>query len=76
MRIVQVRLDEGLLAAVDRATKRLCTTRSAFTREALRMALGRIKIREMERKHREGYLRKPVRKGEFSVWETEHAWGD
>jgi metal-responsive CopG/Arc/MetJ family transcriptional regulator len=76
MRIVHVRLDEVPLAAVDRAVKRLGTTRSAFAREALRMALGRIKIREMERKHREGYLRKPVRKGEFGVWEPEHAWGD
>ena len=76
MRMVRVRLDEDLLAAVDRAAKRLGMTRSAFTRQALRVALGRFQLREMERKHWEGYLRKPVRKGEFSVWENEHAWGD
>ena len=76
MRVVQVRLDEALLAAVDRAVKRLGATRSAFTRQALRMAVDKIQRRERERKHREGYLGKPVRKGEFSIWETEHAWGD
>jgi len=76
MRTVQMTLDDDLVAAVDKAAKRLGTSRSGFTREALKAALSRIQIREMERKHREGYLRKPVRKGEFSVWETEHAWGD
>ena len=26
---------------------------------------------ELERKHREGYNRKPVKRGEFSDWESE-----
>ena len=33
-------------------------------------------VKEMERKHREGYERHPVTAEEFSVWETEQAWGD
>ncbi len=74
MRTVQMTLDEELVAAVDKAAKRLRTTRSAFAREALKAALTRIRIREMERKHREGYLRKPVRRGEFSDWEAEQVW--
>jgi hypothetical protein len=29
---------------------------------------------ELERKHREGYLLKPVEPGEFNDWEDEQAW--
>lgn len=73
---VQMTLDEETVAEVDRASRRLKTTRSAFTRRALRAALEELRIQEQERRHRQGYLRKPVRKGEFDVWEKEHAWGD
>ncbi len=76
MRTVQMTLDEELVAEVDRAAKRLGTTRSAFAREALRGALRSLKIKDMERKHREGYARKPVVAGEFDLWESEQAWGD
>ncbi len=76
MRIVQMTLDEELVNAVDRMVKRLGTTRSAFTREALRAALVRSREREMERKHREGYLRKPPKTEEFQIWEKEQIWGD
>jgi hypothetical protein len=30
----------------------------------------------LERKHRAGYERKPVRRGEFDGWDNEQAWGD
>lgn len=30
----------------------------------------------MEWKHREGYTRKPVRRGEFSGWESEQVWAE
>ncbi len=76
MRIVQMTLDEELLASVDEAAKKLNTTRSGFTRKALREALDRLTIRELEEKHRRGYERKPVRKGEFDIWEKEQEWGD
>ena len=76
MKTVQMTLDEDLVAAVDRAAKRLGTTRSALTREALRAALARMRARELERKHRDGYARKPVKRGEFDVWESEQVWGD
>lgn len=29
---------------------------------------------ELERKHHEGYRRKPVKRGEFGDWETEQVW--
>ena len=76
MRTVQLTLDEELVAAVDKTAARLGTTRSGFTRHALRQALAQEQEREQERKHREGYLRKPVKRGEFSGWETEQAWGE
>lgn len=64
-------LDAELVAAVDKAARRLRTTRSAFAREALRAALRRLEERSLERKHREGYNRKPVKRGEFRDWEKE-----
>ena len=76
MRTIQMTLDDDLVKAVDRVSKELCTSRSAFTRKALRDALARHKLEELERKHRRGYERQPVAADEFSVWEPEHAWGD
>jgi metal-responsive CopG/Arc/MetJ family transcriptional regulator len=76
MKTVQMTLDEDLVLAVDKAAKRTGTTRSAFAREALRSALKKIRVSELERKHREGYRRKPVKPGEFSVWEGEQVWGE
>ena len=69
-------MDEDLVVAVDHAAARLKTSRSAFTRKALREELARLRERALERKHREGYERKPVRRGEFDVWEKEQAWGE
>jgi metal-responsive CopG/Arc/MetJ family transcriptional regulator len=76
MKTIQMTLDEDLVKAVDRVSKRLRTSRSAFTRKALRDALARYGLEQLEQKHRQGYARHPVVDGEFSVWETEQAWGD
>jgi hypothetical protein len=35
-----------------------------------------VRVRELESKHRDGYKRKPVKRGEFTDWESEHVWGD
>ena len=76
MKTVQMTLDETLVKAVDSAAKKLRTTRSAFTRESLRSALKEVRVRDLESKQREGYKRKPVKRGEFSDWESEQVWGD
>ncbi len=76
MRTVQMTLDEDLVNEVDRAAKQLGTSRSEFTRQALKGALKQMRIRELERKHREGYARRPVFRGEFDHWELEQAWGE
>jgi metal-responsive CopG/Arc/MetJ family transcriptional regulator len=76
MKAVQMTLEEELVAAVDRAARKLKTTRSAFARNALRAALAKHQIEELERRHRLGYEKHPVRKGEFDVWHGEQCWGD
>jgi hypothetical protein len=35
----------------------------------------KFKIKKLEEKHREAYLKSPVNPGEFSVWEDEKHWG-
>jgi metal-responsive CopG/Arc/MetJ family transcriptional regulator len=73
---VQMTLDEDLVKAVDRISKQLHTSRSAFTRKALREALARHSLEQLERKHRQGYQQHPAAADEFSVWETQQAWGE
>jgi metal-responsive CopG/Arc/MetJ family transcriptional regulator len=69
-------LDDNLLKAVDCVSKELRTNRSAFVRKALREAIARHNLEQLELKHRRGYEQYPVTVDEFSVWETEQAWGD
>jgi metal-responsive CopG/Arc/MetJ family transcriptional regulator len=76
MKTVQMTLDEELVAAVDHLARRLKTTRSAFARDALREALARYRMKELEQKHRIGYQRHPVAGGEFDAWQSEQQWGD
>ena len=76
MRTIQMTLDDNLVKAVDRVSKELHTNRSAFTRKALQDALVRYKQEQLEIKHRRGYAQNPVATDEFSVWESEQAWGD
>ncbi len=76
MKTVQMTLDEALVSQVDQAARRLHTSRSGFTRDALRRALHELKVKELEEKHRLGYARAPVAEGEFSVWEKEQEWGE
>ena len=74
MKTVQMTLDEDLLNTVDKVVRKLGTTRSSFTREALRAAIKKSSIQELEQKQREGYRRKPVKVHEFSDWENEQVW--
>ena len=76
MRTVQMTFEGELLEEVDKAVKKLHTTRSAFTRRALREALKRLRIAQEEERHRRGYQRHPVKNGEFNSWEGEQKWGD
>lgn len=76
MRTVQMTLEDDLVESIDQAAKKLHTTRSAFTRSALREALRHLKMKQLEEKHLQGYRDHPASKKEFSVWEKEQKWGD
>ena len=76
MKTVQMTLDENLVRSVDRVVKKTHTTRSAFTRDALRDALAKFNVARLEQRHRKGYEILPVNKAEFSMWEDEQEWGD
>ena len=76
MKIIQMTLDENLIKEVDQVVKQLRMNRSAFARQALRAAIDRHNQEQLELQHKEGYERRPVAPGEFSVWESEQQWGD
>ncbi len=76
MKTVQMTLDNNLVQEVDRVVKQIRTTRSAFTRDALRDALRKYNAARLERQHRQGYELHPLGKAELGVWEEEQAWGD
>lgn len=76
MKTVQMTLDEALLVEVDKEVRRLQTSRSAFTREALYRAVREARAKGLEERHRRGYASKPVADREFAVWEDEQKWGE
>lgn len=76
MKTVQMTLDEDLVEVVDEVASRLGTTRSAFTREALREAIRKHRTAILERQHRRGYEEHPVGKDEFSLPPDDQAWSD
>ena len=75
MKTIQMTIDELLLDEVDHVIHDLKTTRSAFIRSALQLALQQHAISKLEQQHAEGYARHPIEPGEFDIWESEQAWG-
>ena len=76
MTTIQVVLEDSLLQATDRAVRRLKVNRSALIRDALREHLRRLAIAEKESRDREGYVRHPIAKDEFDVWDKVTSWPD
>ena len=76
MKVIQLTMEPELVERVDKRAKRLGTTRSGFTREALRVALERYEEVELEERHRAGYCKAPPGRQEFIIPEQDHAWGD
>jgi metal-responsive CopG/Arc/MetJ family transcriptional regulator len=74
MKTIQMTLDEKLIKQVDKTIKKLGTTRSAFTRIALKHELENLNIKNLEIKQIQGYKNKPVKHNEFDVWENEQTW--
>ncbi len=76
MKTIQMTIEENLLSEVDEAIEALQTSRSAFIRHALREAIQKYKIHQMEEQHRLGYEKYPVQPGEFDVWLEKQVWID
>ena len=76
IRTVQMTLDSSLVTRIDQAARRLRLSRSAFARRAFAAALEGLRTQELERRHADGYRRKPVRRGELDLWTAEQAWPD
>ena len=74
MKTIQVPIDDDLLARVNQVIEQQKTTWTAFIQESFVHYLNRVKIKELEKQHREGYVKHPVQTGEFDVWEKEQAW--
>ena len=74
MKTIQMTIDERLLKLVDKMSRARNTSRSAFIRDALEAEIRRVRIREEEARHAEGYVRKPVKSGEFDIWLREQDW--
>ena len=58
-KVIQVPLDEELLKNLNTLSKKQRKTRSEVIREACVIYLARTKEEELDRLHREGYLRIP-----------------
>ncbi len=76
MRTVQMTLDNNLVDEVDRMSRKMATSRSAFTRDALRAFLDRLIIEQQEKQHRQGYKQKPVEQADRDDWQDEQQWGE
>ena len=58
MKTIQMTMDESLLEEVDQVSQNLKTSRSAFIRGALQLALCRHAIEKLEQQHAQGYAKK------------------
>ena len=76
MATIQMTLEEDLLREMDRTVKKLGTTRSALIRDSVRQYLKMIRTQQLEAKHRNGYSKQPVVKGEFDVPESDRGWDE
>lgn len=74
MQIIQVVLEEQLLAATEKAAKRAKANRSALIRDALRHYLRQLEIRELEERDRAGYSRFKQTGHDYDIWEREASW--
>ena len=76
MKTIQMTIDETLLDEVDTAIISLDTTRSAFMREALKQALQRYRIKQLEKQEAEAFARLPMDLDEVLEWQAQQVWGD
>jgi metal-responsive CopG/Arc/MetJ family transcriptional regulator len=64
--MISVRLDDGLVRAMDEAAQTDQRGRSELVREAVELWLTHRRLAEQVHRHRQGYRRRPVKPDEFS----------
>jgi metal-responsive CopG/Arc/MetJ family transcriptional regulator len=75
MKTIQMTIEERLLDEVDQLTAALDTSRSAFIRDALQMALRRYRIAALEQQHANGYSALSLDSEDVGEWVGEQVWG-
>jgi Arc/MetJ family transcription regulator len=76
MEIIQLTLDESLMAQVQQATNALQMSHSDFLKLAVERALGQQKIIELEIRDAKAYAEKPQQVEEIAEWESEQHWDE
>jgi metal-responsive CopG/Arc/MetJ family transcriptional regulator len=76
MKTIQMTIDEGLLADVDRVVDEIGSNRSLFIRNALQNALRQHAIEKLEVRHAAGYTSQPAQEDEIAEWVDEQVWGE
>lgn len=77
MEKINIIVSEILFQKIDQAAKNLEISKSEFCKKAIVAYLESLKKnQDDERKHREGYIKYPVKDNEFSVNEKDRGWGD
>ncbi len=72
MKTIQITINPELLQLIDKESGG--RNRSAFFRQAAQAWLKQLRVRKMEKKHNQGYVRYPVKSGEFDLWLDEQVW--
>jgi metal-responsive CopG/Arc/MetJ family transcriptional regulator len=76
MKAIQILMDEALLRELDREAKRRRTDRSKLIRMASARLLEELRRRELEARHRRGYVGAPPDDAEAQAWEAIQEWPD
>lgn len=71
---ISVRLDDGLVRAMDDVARAERLGRSEAVREAVELWLTQRRLAEKIRRHQEGYRRRPVKPEEFSLVLGSQQW--
>lgn len=58
-KIIQVPIEDDLLKRIDETAGAVAESRAAFIREACKMRLKNLQIKELDRRYVEGYRKKP-----------------
>ena len=74
MEIIQLTLDDSLMAKVQQATSALEMTPNDFIKVALERAIQQRDIIAKERQHAEGYAKHPQQAEEIEEWQDEQYW--